>query len=72
MPVHQTKQIPLFLYAAAPHSPLPMAVSSWKTGGVLLSRGLTVFLFLISGSANAPLLASSVACSQKSMYQQQR
>ena len=28
--------------------------TSWKTGSVLLSRGLTVFLFFISGSRSAP------------------
>ena len=40
----------------------PMAVSSWNTGGLLESRGFTVFLFLISGSFSTPLLASSFAC----------
>ncbi len=29
-------------------------LTSWNTGSVLLSRGLTVFLFLISGSRSAP------------------
>ncbi len=41
----------------------PMAVSSWNTGVVLESRGLTVFLFLISGRPSAPPEAVRVACS---------
>ena len=32
------------------------------TLALLLSRGLTVFLFLISGNRSTPWLASSVAC----------
>ena len=32
----------------------PMAVSSWNTGGLAASRGLTVFLFLMSGRSKAP------------------
>lgn len=48
--------------AASKHSmALPMAVSSWNTGALELSRGLTVFLFLISGRAITPPLADRVA-----------
>jgi hypothetical protein len=43
-------------------APLPMAVSSWNTGVLLLSRGLTVFLFLMSGSGSTPLEDASVSC----------
>ena len=38
---------------------------TWKTGTLLLSRGLTVFLFLISGSFSTPPLAVSMACRQQ-------
>jgi hypothetical protein len=41
----------------------PMAVSSWNTGAEAPSRGLTVFLFLMSGSGSAPPAVSSVALS---------
>lgn len=64
--------LPLFI-SALPHpipplphsSPLPMAVSSWNTAGVLESRGLMVFLFLMSGSFRAPPLAASVSCRRR-------
>ena len=34
---------------------------TWKTAGVEESRGLTVFLFLMSGSFSTPLLLPSVS-----------
>lgn len=40
----------------------PIAVSSWKTAGVLESLGLTVFLFLISGNLRTPPDLSRVVC----------
>lgn len=40
----------------------PIAVSSWKTAGVLESLGLTVFLFLIRGRCKTPFEASNVCC----------
>ena len=43
----------------------PMAVSSWNTGVDFLSRGSTVFSFLISGSFSAPPLASSFVFSAR-------
>lgn len=42
----------------------PMAVSSWNTGGVEASRGLTVFLFLISGNFSTPPALFSVDLQQ--------
>mmetsp|Transcript_16290 Transcript_16290/g.55336 ORF Transcript_16290/g.55336 Transcript_16290/m.55336 type:complete len:438 (+) Transcript_16290:3-1316(+) len=41
----------------------PMAVSSWKTAAVLLSWGLTVLPFLMSGSATKPPDASMTSLS---------
>lgn len=59
-----TSEIRWSLPARSKHSMAdPMAVSSWKTGALLESRGLTVFLFLMSGRSRAPPDLSRVALS---------
>lgn len=46
----------------------PMAVSNWKTAGVLESLGFTVFLFLMRGRCSTPFEAPRVACSKMKFF----